>query len=220
VQFNGYNSSIAVNHLSTTIPQTSVTISGWVYISGFTNSNGDQVWWFNEVGNNAIGLQGGANTYPGATSASLTYWLHNASGSYFGCGGTGYLNKWYFVTEVTSGTVATLYVNGAAVCSFSFNNPGTEKVLAIGSYYTRPSGAGGTMDGLLANIQLYNTALSANDIQALYQEGIGGAPIKIQSLVGWWPLNGNANDYSGNANNGQTYNVTFIGNWYSSYTPT
>jgi hypothetical protein len=74
-------------------------------------------------------------------------------------------------------------------------------------------------DGQMANVQLYNTSLSANDIQALYLEGIGGAPIKLQSLVGWWPLNGNANDYSGNANNGQTYNVNFVSNWYSSYIP-
>jgi len=71
----------------------------------------------------------------------------------------------------------------------------------------------------IANVQIYNTSLSANDIQALYLEGIGGAPIDLQNLVGWWPLNGNANDYSGNGNNGQINNVNFVGNWYSGYTP-
>ncbi|MEM3781866.1 MAG: hypothetical protein QXT43_02815, partial [Candidatus Micrarchaeaceae archaeon] len=60
---------------------------------------------------------------------------------------------------------------------------------------------------------------SASEIQALYQEGIGGAPIDLQNLVGWWPLNGNANDYSGNGNNGVPTNVTFVSNWYSGYTP-
>ncbi|EQD33354.1 hypothetical protein B2A_13191 [mine drainage metagenome] len=69
----------------------------------------------------------------------------------------------------------------------------------------------------MADIQLYNTALSANDVQALYQEGIGGAPINIQSLVGWWPLNGNANDYSGNGNNGVPSSVIYTTNWYSGY---
>ncbi|MGC9010605.1 MAG: hypothetical protein ACP5JN_00435 [Candidatus Micrarchaeia archaeon] len=39
------------------------------------------------------------------------------------------------------------------------------------------------------------------------QEGIGGAPIDLQHLVAWWPLNGNANDYSGNGNNGVPSNV-------------
>jgi len=74
-------------------------------------------------------------------------------------------------------------------------------------------------NGSIANVQIYNTSLSANELQALYLEGIGGAPIDLQYLVGWWPLNGNANDYSGNGNNGQTYNVNFISNWYNSYTP-
>jgi hypothetical protein len=69
-------------------------------------------------------------------------------------------------------------------------------------------------------LQLYNTSLSPSEIQALYQEGIGGAPIDLQHLVGWWPLNGDANDYSGNGNNGQMYDkITFVSNWWQGYTP-
>jgi len=75
------------------------------------------------------------------------------------------------------------------------------------------------MNGSIANVQIYNTSLSANEIQALYLEGIGGAPIRLQNLVGWWPLNGDANDYSGNGNNGQISNVNFVSNWYNGYTP-
>ena len=78
---------------------------------------------------------------------------------------------------------------------------------------------GNSFNGLIANVQIYNTSLSANEIQALYQEGIGGAPIDLQHLVAWWPLNGNANDYSGNGNNGQINNVNFVSNWYNGYTP-
>jgi len=75
------------------------------------------------------------------------------------------------------------------------------------------------LNGSIANVQIYNTSLSASEIQALYQEGIGGAPIDLQNLVAWWPLNGNANDYSGNSNNGQINNVNFVSNWWSGYTP-
>ena len=75
-------------------------------------------------------------------------------------------------------------------------------------------------NGQIANVQIYNTTLSANDIQALYQEGIGGAPVDLQNLVGWWPLNGNAHDYSGNNNNGQINGgVTFTSSWENGYTP-
>jgi hypothetical protein len=72
---------------------------------------------------------------------------------------------------------------------------------------------------LYANLQLYNTSLSPSQIQALYLEGIGGAPIDLQHLVGWWPLNGDANDYSGNGNNGVPNGVTFVSNWWQGYTP-
>ena len=74
-----------------------------------------------------------------------------------------------------------------------------------------------TMTGYISNVQVYNTALSANDVRSLYQEGIGGAPIALQNLVGWWPLNGNANDYSGNNNYGVPTNVIYTSNWYSGY---
>jgi hypothetical protein len=70
----------------------------------------------------------------------------------------------------------------------------------------------------IANVQIYNTSLSVNDIQYLYTEGIGGAPIDLQNLVGRWPLNGNGNDYSGNGNDGVPSNVVFTSSWESGYT--
>ncbi len=74
-------------------------------------------------------------------------------------------------------------------------------------------------NGELSNIQVYNASLSVAEVNALYQEGIGGAPIRLQNLVGWWPLNGNANDYSGNNNNGVPNAVTYTNQWTSGYTP-
>ncbi len=73
--------------------------------------------------------------------------------------------------------------------------------------------------GGMANIQIYNTSLSANEIQYLYTEGIGGAPLSPQYLIGWWPLNGNTNDYSGNDNNGVPSAVTYTNQWTGAYTP-
>ncbi len=83
------------------------------------------------------------------------------------------------------------------------------------------SGIGGAdpLNGSISNIQIYNTSISNNDIETLYTEGIGGAPVDLQHLVGWWPLNGNANDYSGNNNNGVPVNILFTGTWQSGYTP-
>ena len=73
--------------------------------------------------------------------------------------------------------------------------------------------------GDISNLQFYNVSLSQPEIQALYLEGIGGAPVRPQDIVGWWPMNGNMNDYSGNNDNGQTYNGAFYtSSWEGSYT--
>jgi len=130
-------------------------------------------------------------------------------------------NTWYFIAYAYNGINQFEYlgINGKII---SVNETATYQTTSTPFNIGLSSGSGQTAGGLdftghVADIQLYNTALSANDVQALYQEGIGGAPINIQSLVGWWPLNGNANDYSGNGNNGVPSSVIYTTNWYSGY---
>jgi len=131
------------------------------------------------------------------------------------------LNTWYFIAESANNGVVTLYINGAPISSITASTTlSYENVLSIGGSYWC-SGFGGSYSGLIANEQLYNTSLSASDIQALYLEGIGGAPIDLQNLVAWWPLNGNAKDYSGNNYNLLPTNgvINYVSNWWSGYTP-
>jgi len=127
-------------------------------------------------------------------------------------------NKWVFVAYTLNGNTLIFYENGAS-----------DTITTSGTYQITPTaldiGTDGvssnepSFNGSISNVQIYNTSLSANDIQALYLEGIGGAPIDLQNLVAWYPLDGNANDYSGNDNNGVPTNVIFVSNWYSGYTP-
>jgi len=70
-------------------------------------------------------------------------------------------------------------------------------------------------NGSVTNVQIYNTSLSSNQISLLYKGGIAGAPTQLQNLVGWWPLNGNGNDYSGDNNGGYTYNSYYSGGSWS-----
>ncbi len=122
---------------------------------------------------------------------------------------------WNFVGLVyAGGSTFTVYLNGQGsteINSGVVNSPASSKI--GGSF-----GGWAPFVGLIANIQVYNTSLTANEITALYDEGIGGAPILPQYLVGWWPLNGNANDYSGNNNNGVPYNIIYVSAWTSGYT--
>ena len=77
--------------------------------------------------------------------------------------------------------------------------------LTIGAY------ASGTCDfnGLISNVQIYKTALNVTQAKSSYALGIGGSPVTSGNLAAWWPLNGNANDYSGNGNNGVGTSVTY-----------
>lgn len=72
--------------------------------------------------------------------------------------------------------------------------------------------------GQISNVQIYNASLPGYQVEYLWYEGIGGAPVDPGATAGWWPLNGNAGDYSINNLQSTINNVTFINTWQSSYT--
>ncbi len=123
---------------------------------------------------------------------------------------------WYNVVLVFIDSGYSIYLNGVneSHVGYSF----TPYLIGSGDTLQIGSGRGITFNGLIASVQAYNTSLSSNEILYLYDEGIGGAPIKLDNLVGWWPLNGNANDYSGNNNNGVPTGATYTNQWTSGYT--
>ncbi|MCL5433720.1 MAG: LamG domain-containing protein [Candidatus Marsarchaeota archaeon] len=123
---------------------------------------------------------------------------------------------WHQIGFTYNNSSIVIYVDGAQAASEKF----TGGILQN----TNPISIGGDwnawFNGSISNVQIYNTSLSTNDIQALYQKGIGGAPIDLDHLVGWWPLNGNANDYSGNGYNSTLVSgVSYYSSWENTYTP-
>jgi hypothetical protein len=142
--------------------------------------------------------------YQHSANNYLYFWNTN---DYFGYAFSN-TNTWYFIAIEYSGGVttgATLYVNGVAYSVTQ--QTGAHGVISM----TSIGGPYGSVyfPGFISNIQTYNTTLDSDSITKLYQEGIGGAPVKLQNLVGWWPLNGDANDYSGKKNNGATTAIIF-----------
>jgi hypothetical protein len=131
------------------------------------------------------------------------------------------VNTWSFVAINYTGSTETMFYNGEAIgnADQSYTSDACNSIMCSAAYIggAPPGWWGGQFSGEIADVQIYNASLDANQIQALYQEGIGGAPIDLQNIVGWWPLNGNANDYSGNNNNGQATNVTYTSSWTSGY---
>jgi len=125
------------------------------------------------------------------------------------------IGKWIHVVHIYEANGTWLaFINGQLKYS---NNVGQIVITSgrvVGISWPNSASCGGAFNGLIANVQIYNTALTPQEIQYLYQEGLGGAPVRLQNLVAWWPLNGDAKDYSGNNNHGTIYGgVTFVQNY-------
>jgi len=183
------------------MPSAAITITAWVYVLGGSN--------YYEIMSSMTG------PYTGAFDFATNYNdFQVGNGVASGHAGFSSLtnSQWTFVAGTFDGANIIGYKNGAAggapvafagPISYANSYCGT---LRIGK---RCDATANYFSGLMSNVQIYNASLTANQIQALYLEGIGGAPMKLQNLVGWWPLNGNSNDYSGNNNNGVPTSVTF-----------
>lgn len=130
-----------------------------------------------------------------------------------------FLNSWHNVVLTYSGiptNVVIVYLDGTQ----QVLTGATQSQNAQGNLYIGGVGAQfWSYIGNEANVQVYNSVLTMNDIQALYYKGIGGAPIYPQYIIGWWPLNGDANDYGGNNDNGAPTSVIYTASWLNGYTP-
>jgi hypothetical protein len=118
--------------------------------------------------------------------------------------------QWHMVAGTYQTGMTTAYLDGVANSMVTAKTPGSPaSTVLIGM-----AGWGGPnnfyFNGMITNVQIYNTSLSSNDLSDLYAEGIGGAPIKIRNLIGWWPLNGDTKDYSGNGNTGVPTAVSYL----------
>jgi hypothetical protein len=116
---------------------------------------------------------------------------------------------WYYVTATWDSSHLNIYINGV------LDNSAVETIIPTYTNYNLEIGrdAGGSdyfYNGKIADVMVYNISLDASSIATLYQEGIGGAPVNPQYLVGWWPLNGDTKDYSGNNNNGAPTAITYV----------
>ncbi len=126
-------------------------------------------------------------------------------------------NKWHEVVATYDGVHVTLYIDGVAVITpvamtGTPDNPSAPAL--VGFEGTNIA----DFNGLISNVQIYNASLDANQVRALYLKGIGAAPIDPAHVAGWWPLNGDVNDYSGSNNNGAPTAISYTSAWTSGYT--
>jgi hypothetical protein len=215
-QFNGQSSYISTNLKFPESNTINFTVTGWINPNLIIPHNPGGVI-DTDNGNNGWGLY-----YFQGNPGVLDFWILGQGYTQDMGFGKFYPNKWSFFAITYWYTGGAWYADGyenGVLVSGPVQRGGIVEPLPFGIEIGQMRHAIQYMNGSIANLQIYNVSLSANEIQALYLEGIGGAPIDLQHLVGWWPLNGNANDYSGNGNNGVPTNVKFVSNWWQGYTP-
>ena len=200
--FNGVNGYISIN-----APQVNTvsggynTVTFWMYWNGGSNQ-----------------MPFGFNLYDLYFACSCLG-FNTANSDVYGVSSSNLAKKWVFVAAVFyNGNYAgnnKIYINGVSqTLSQCCGSPSLHSATTNLQISGWPTNTNYLFNGLITNVQVYNTVLNDQEIQYLYQEGLGGAPIRLGSLVGWWPLNGDAKDYSGNNNHG-TINggVTFVQNY-------
>ena len=139
-------------------------------------------------------------------------------------GGMVDLNEWTHVACVYDRVAVRVYVNGEEVAAAPATQPipASSMPLGIGRAESNTSR---NFDGLIDEVEIFNRALTRDEIQAIYEAGSQGK-IKLEpptpgksidppeGMVGWWPGDDSPND-------SQKYNVLvakgigLVGNeWY------
>ncbi|TAE34049.1 MAG: LamG domain-containing protein [Cytophagales bacterium] len=126
--------------------------------------------------------------------------------------------NWRQVVYSKTGTTARLFIDGVVQNShqvpanISFINP---RGLLIGA--DDDAGNDGIGDtwffyGKIDDVRIYSRGLSDSEITQLYQSEAPPAtpPAPANSLIAYYPFNGNANDASGNNNNGIVQGATLV----------
>jgi len=114
---------------------------------------------------------------------------------------------WYHLVGVYDSVAQKLsiYVNGEATTVTASGSISTPAAV----FYIGRNDSGAYFDGLIDDVAIFNTALSADQIKELYEGRIVGEGWPQAGLVAGYHLNGNSTDFSGNNNHGTDTAVTY-----------
>jgi hypothetical protein len=110
-------------------------------------------------------------------------------------------NNWLFLAGTYDGLALRVYTNGGLAAQLSATGS-----MAVNN---EPVGIGENLDdnsdfvnGEIDDVRIYNRALTSTELQQLYAFEATSQGQLTDGLVAYYPFNGNANDASGNNNNG------------------
>ena len=176
---------------------TNHTIAAWVYVQG----NDDSKYFFDArdadddgirlISRNNETIRYSVNTTDVDTSAF-------------------YKDDWFFVVGTYDGTTQKLYVDGSIASSQATSQTISTTTDATIGRQTISFADSRYMNGNLANVAIWNRALSSDEINSVMFKSIDGlTPSELSGLQAWYSLDDidgtNVPDSSGNGNNGTAY---------------
>jgi hypothetical protein len=170
LQFNGTNQYVTTGTTGLPTGSNARSVFAWIYVSGSTGNEQD-VFSYGNAGTNGQASNFGVQ----AAGLKLFFSSWGASGFTFNSNLAVTTGAWHFVgyTFTGSGTV-TLYLDGAfsqsSVSGFNTVIPAPSDASVIGS---GPNGQEGAryFNGRIDDVRVYNRALSASEVQTLYDLG-------------------------------------------------
>lgn len=228
LSFDGVDEYVSIPDSSPTSP-TNITISAWIYCTGGDNNYRGIVTKGNGSNSQSFALQLHSSQSDGPNK--IEFWVSTNGSALTSIFGTdtfsaagGSLNGWKHIVATYDGTTMRLYSNGvqqSTGTSASGNVFDSTTAISIGKW------AGANSDyfpGSIDDVRIYNRALSATEVQNLYNATKVGATrittVSRNGLVGYWNLDDGtstkATDFSGNGNTGTLTNFALSGstsNW-------
>jgi hypothetical protein len=218
LDFDGTNDYVAADNVTSYLDSSTglpFTVSAWAYPD---TTNNEAIWAFNKTGNNDENLN--LLFYARGGSTKKFYHYDRGSSSWTLSTNTFETGEWHHIVVVVdlSGN-GKLYVNGGEEGTWSNGTNTSADRFSIGQEY---DGSGSTasdfFDGKIDEVAVWNVALSAADVTALYNSGIGlkasansGNYDNSGDLVGYWKFNEGTGttltDNTSNSNNGTLTNM-------------
>lgn len=202
--FNGVGSRVDLGNSLILEPLRSLSISMWINASAAQPTAHPQLM----SDNGSVGNQGYNLSF---SSGELVFTVREFTQPYGGCttnSGTAVVldGKRHFVAGIYNGTAVSIYLDGTLYGS----SPCTDNPIN----YSSPSNGliGRGFNGLISNVQFYSTALTSYNITSMYLQGRTGFPSVLSNLTAWYPLDGDANDYSAYGDNGTATSVSYAAN--------